>query len=110
MGLRGRAPKPQAVRKLEGDRKRRNRREPKFLVTHLRPPSWLPKFAVEEWERVVPALERISMLTEDAPAPHGLLTPFGFRLSFPTTFSDSSGPWVGGFGTCGGRRATRRKI
>lgn len=78
MGLRGPAAKPQAIKKLEGGKKNRNRREPKFPLAHLRPPSWLPKFAVEEWERVVPALERINMLTEDAPrprAPHAFWVP-----------------------------------
>ena len=64
MGLRGPAAKPQAVRKLEGDKKNRNRREPRFKSAHLRPPTWLPRYAREEWKRVVPALENIGMLTE----------------------------------------------
>lgn len=86
MGLRGPAAKPQAIRKLEGDKKHRNRREPKFQLTHLRPPSWLPEFALEEWNRVVPALERINMLTEDAPRPTGSSRLLGSGDHFPPLF------------------------
>ena len=65
MGLHGPAAKPQAIRKLESrDKKHKNRHEPKFRIKRLRPPSWLPKYALEEWKRVVPALEHIGMLTE----------------------------------------------
>ena len=60
----GRSAKPTKIKELEGSRLPAGKREPKLPAVKLNPPKWLAKFAREEWYRVVPALEKIGMLTE----------------------------------------------
>ena len=62
MGERGPAPKPEAIRNLEGT-KNRNKLEPKFKKRCPIAPSWLGKYAKEEWNRVVPEAFRVGLLT-----------------------------------------------
>jgi P27 family predicted phage terminase small subunit len=55
MGKRGPAPKPTALRVLQGDHPGRiNRSEPKPLDTPLVKPDWLTPDASELWDRLVP--------------------------------------------------------
>lgn len=57
MGRSGPAPKPTALRVLHGDRKSRiNLNEPRPVDIPPEPPSWLSRWAVEEWRRLVPDL------------------------------------------------------
>jgi hypothetical protein len=67
MGRRGPLPKPTAMRELEGDPGKllhKRRREPKpKKVTGVYPPRWLGRFARDEWQRIVPELERLGLLT-----------------------------------------------
>ena len=59
-----RSAKPTKIKELQGSRRPAGKREPKPPSVKLKPPGWLAKFAREEWYRVVPALEKIGMLTE----------------------------------------------
>lgn len=65
MGRRGPPPKPRALKKLEGtfrkDRDGGNVLEPPPGVPVC--PKWLGKVAREEWERVVPQLVTLNVLT-----------------------------------------------
>lgn len=57
--------KPLALRKMEGNRGHRARvREPQPEMGEPNPPSWIPREARAEWRRVVPALDRIGMLSK----------------------------------------------
>lgn len=66
MGARGPAPKPSALRVLEGNPGHRpiNRSEPKPRPIAPKCPSWLDAEAKREWRRIAPALERLGLLTE----------------------------------------------
>lgn len=66
MGARGPAPKPTALKVLEGNPGHRpiNRTEPKPRPVAPRCPSWLDAEAKREWRRIAPSLERIGLLTE----------------------------------------------
>jgi P27 family predicted phage terminase small subunit len=66
MGLRGPAPKPRALKELEGNPSKRplNPREPKPAVKRPRCPAYLDNSAKREWRRLVPILERMRVLTE----------------------------------------------
>ncbi len=59
-----RTAKPTKIKELQGSRTPKRSKEPKLPSVKLKPPRWLAKFAREEWYRVVPALEKIGMLTE----------------------------------------------
>jgi P27 family predicted phage terminase small subunit len=66
LGLRGPAPKPRALRELEGNRGKRplSRYEPQPVVKRPRCPAHLDADARREWRRLVPILERMRVLTE----------------------------------------------
>ena len=65
MGERGPAPKPTALKKLEGNPGKRAlpKNEPEFPSGAVCP-DWLPEDAKAEWFRVSPILERIKLLTQ----------------------------------------------
>ena len=65
MGLRGPAPRPTALRILDGNPSKEpiNLAEPKPRVTRMRCPSWLMPEAKKEWRRIVPELRRLKLLT-----------------------------------------------
>lgn len=67
MGQRGPAPKPTALRELEGNPSGRpyNKREPKpKKVIDVSPPNWLTEPAKIYWNRVIPILANMGVLTE----------------------------------------------
>ncbi len=66
MGLRGPAPKPRAVRELEGNPSKRplNPLEPQPRPKRPKCPAHLDDVAKREWRRLVPILERMKLLTE----------------------------------------------
>jgi P27 family predicted phage terminase small subunit len=61
----GRKPKPTALKLLQGNPGKRpiRFREPKPTVGAPKPPAWLDAYALQEWRRVVPALDKIGILT-----------------------------------------------
>lgn len=65
MGERGPAPKPTAIRELEGNPGHRpiNKTEPKPAKGAICP-DWLSVEAKAEWARVAPELERLGLLTK----------------------------------------------
>lgn len=65
MGKRGPAPKPTALRVIEGNRGKRpvNKAEPKPSPIRPTRPEWMLPEAKREWNRVVPELERMGLLT-----------------------------------------------
>lgn len=65
MGARGPAPKPVALKVLEGNPGKRaiNHDEPKPTPIAPPCPSWLMDEAKAEWDRVAPELERLGLLT-----------------------------------------------
>lgn len=65
MGRRGPAPKPTALRVLEGNPSHRPlpNREPKPLKGRPRCPSWLSDEAKKTWRELVPQLEAMGLLT-----------------------------------------------
>jgi P27 family predicted phage terminase small subunit len=65
MGKRGPAPKPTALRLIEGNRGKRplNKSEPKPTPVRPTRPEWMLPEAKREWNRVVPELERMGLLT-----------------------------------------------
>lgn len=65
MTIRGRPPKPTALKVLNGNPGKRplNKLEPKPKPLLPKCPTWLDPVAKKEWRRVVPELERIGMLT-----------------------------------------------
>jgi P27 family predicted phage terminase small subunit len=65
MGARGPAPKPTALRIIEGNPGKRplNRNEPKPTPKIPSRPEWLNAEAKREWSRIVPELDRIGLLT-----------------------------------------------
>ena len=66
MGARGPAPKPTALKVLEGNPGHRpiNRSEPRPRPVAPKCPTWLAAEAKREWKRIAPALERLGLLTE----------------------------------------------
>lgn len=66
MGARGPAPKPTALKVLDGNAGHRpiNRSEPRPRPVAPKCPAWLDKEARAEWRRIAPALERLGLLTE----------------------------------------------
>lgn len=66
MGLRGPAPKPTAIRVLEGNPSHRplNKREPQPPGGPPRCPAWLDKTGRTEWRRVVKILGPLRLATE----------------------------------------------
>lgn len=64
--MKGRKPKPTALKVLEGNRGKRplNRNEPKPSPSAPGCPTWLAPEARAEWRRVVPELDRIGMLSK----------------------------------------------
>lgn len=65
MGARGPAPKPTALKVLQGNPGRRplTQNEPKPRVQRLRCPLWLDPEAQQEWRRLSPELRRLGLLT-----------------------------------------------
>jgi P27 family predicted phage terminase small subunit len=61
----GPPPKPSAIRALEGDRgkQKKNHAEPKPKRGCASPPKSLTGLALEEWNRLVPVLDEIGLLT-----------------------------------------------
>jgi len=61
----GRKPKPSNVHKLHGNpgRRKRNQREPKPEVVVPDPPAHLEGDALEEWDRVVPELRALGLIS-----------------------------------------------
>lgn len=65
MAIRGRKPKPTALKVLEGNPGKRplNDREPVPPKATLKCPAWLLPEAKKEWKRLAPALEAMGVLT-----------------------------------------------
>lgn len=64
--MRGRKPKPTALKKLAGNpgKRKLNDAEPDFTeITDVEPPEWLPDLAVEMWQTVMPELLAAKVLT-----------------------------------------------
>ena len=67
MGDRGPQPKPTALRELEGNPGKQpiNKREPKpNKIIEISPPDWLSLEAKRYWQRMVPILSNMGVLTE----------------------------------------------
>lgn len=66
MGKRGPAPKPTALRVLEGNPGHRpiNKNEPKPPALNVKCPAWLSPYAKKEWRRIGPALFEMGLLTD----------------------------------------------
>lgn len=68
MGKRGPAPKPTALKVLQGNPGKRqlNDSEPTFEKTDeiLKPPSYLSTYAKKEWKRIAPMLIKNNLLTD----------------------------------------------
>lgn len=63
--MRGRKPKPTALKILDGTRKDRiNDDEPVVPVGSLEPPDWLLKTARDHWLELAPVLARAGLLTD----------------------------------------------
>lgn len=63
MGSRGPAPKPTRLKILSGSKKPLNRREPMPQRGRPRCPTWLDPMAKSKWVTLVPALDRVGILT-----------------------------------------------
>ena len=65
MAIKGRKPKPTAVKRLEGNPGKRplNSREPIPPPTDIRCPAWLLPEAKNEWKRLSSALQAMGVLT-----------------------------------------------
>ncbi len=65
MAVRGRKPKPTAIKELEGNPGKRplNGHEPVPPKSTIRCPNWLETEAKKEWKRLAPALEAMGVLT-----------------------------------------------
>lgn len=65
-GRSGRARLPSAVKKMRGtyNASRAAKNEVSFPVSRLAPPAWLDEHALEEWNRVVPLLDEVRVLTD----------------------------------------------
>jgi len=62
--MRGRKPKPAELKRLQGNPGRRKlKSEPQPARVAPRCPDWMPERARDEWNRIVPELERQNMLT-----------------------------------------------
>lgn len=70
MGLRGPAPEPTAVLRLRGSRRADSRKdEPQPPKERPRKPAWMPDRAKRVWDRLVPILDEMGLLsTADAAA------------------------------------------
>jgi len=69
--MRGRKPKPTALKLLDGNPGKRplNEREPLMLQGLPEPPEWLDAEARAEWDRIVPELAEMGLLSRaDRPA------------------------------------------
>lgn len=65
-GRSGRPRKPSAVKKANGTFRpsRAAKNEVSFPVSRLNPPDWLDDEAREEWERIIPLLDSVRILTD----------------------------------------------
>lgn len=65
-GRSGRRRLPSAIKKANGTYRpsRAAKGEVSFPVTRLTPPEWLDEEALKEWERIVPLLDSVKVLTE----------------------------------------------
>lgn len=61
----GRPKKPTNLKKLQGNPGKRNlnKNEPQPKIEIPKPPSFLEGYALEEWNRVTPMLERLGLLS-----------------------------------------------
>ena len=66
MAVRGRKPKPTAIKELEGNPGKRplNGHEPVPPKSAIRCPNWLEAEAKKEWKRMAKQLEHLGILTE----------------------------------------------
>lgn len=66
MGRRGPPPKPTAVNELRGNpgKRKKNKAEPKPQSGAPACPAWLDDEAQAEWQRIVPELEQLEVLTK----------------------------------------------
>jgi phage terminase small subunit len=63
--MRGRKPKPTALKILEGCRKDAiNHQEPPYVPASTEPPGWLRGLAREHWDELAPLLGRLRVLGE----------------------------------------------
>lgn len=64
--MRGRKPKPTAVKKREGNNggRKLNRKEPKTVQGSFVPPAWLTGRALAEWKRIVPILKSMGTFSD----------------------------------------------
>ena len=65
MAVRGRKPKPTALKQLEGNPGKRqlNEHEPVPPKSTVRCPAWLEPEAKKEWKRLAPSLEAMGILS-----------------------------------------------
>jgi len=65
MAIRGRKPKPTALKVLEGNpgKRKLNDREPVPPKSDIKCPTWLMPEAKKEWKRLAPSLEAMGVLT-----------------------------------------------
>jgi len=67
MGKRGPAPKPSALKRLEGNPGKRKLPENEPMpaqLSNLKPPSFLLPLAKKEWKRIVPTLNDLGLLSD----------------------------------------------
>jgi P27 family predicted phage terminase small subunit len=65
--VRGRTPKPTKLKVLQGNPGKRalNKREPEpNAAENLKCPSWINKYGCREWNRIIPELKRLGLLTK----------------------------------------------
>jgi P27 family predicted phage terminase small subunit len=65
MGVRGKKPKPTALKLLEGNpgKRRLNSQEPRVAVSMPKPPKHLTQGALNEWKRVAKILHAVGVLS-----------------------------------------------
>ncbi len=95
MSRKGPAPKPTALKQLQGNPGRRpvNDREPKVDVSLPEAPSHLDAGAVREWNRIAPILEKMGCLSEgDRGALAGMCSTWSLYVNAMESFKNG-GPF-----------------